>query len=90
MSSEDYLLHRETFSYSFRFPLRSFASHNRKSSWVVLVLAKMKHILLHADLILLHVQVHGLAEFIFVQAKLHFHEQIYHFFSDNLPTFGTV
>ena len=40
---------------------------------------KMKHILLDADLILLHVQVHGLAELLFVQAKLHFHEQIYHF-----------
>jgi hypothetical protein len=28
---------------------------------------------LDTDLILLHAQVHGLAEFLFVQAKLHFH-----------------
>jgi len=39
----------------------------------------MKRILLDADLILLHVQVHGVAELLFIQAKLHFHEQIYHF-----------
>jgi len=52
---------------------------DRKFSGVVLVLAKMKRILLDADLILLHVQVHGVAELLFIQAKLHFHEQIYHF-----------
>jgi len=46
----------------------------------------MKHILLDADLILLHVQVHGLAAHLFVQDKLHFREQINNFFSDILPT----